>query len=220
MNFFRQSADGKTAQIYITGDITQYPWTGMGEVSAATILDQIKGLDVEEIEVHLDSLGGSVKEAWGIYAALKQHKARVTTYADGFVASAALYPFLAGDVRKASSLSAFYLHEVMTGADGYAEDLRKAAEEAEKMTEIGLSAFEAVGMDRETVRQMMAAETWLAPEEAKSLGMVTEITDEPEGTVRQSIRQQIVERMKGEQKRQPQEKKSILQLCDKINFFK
>lgn len=219
MNFYRQSADGKTAQIYITGDITAYPWPELGEASAASVLDQIKGLDVEEIEVHLDSLGGSVKEAWGIYSALKQHKAKVTTYADGFVASAALYPFLAGDERKASPLSAFYLHEVMTGADGYAEDLRKAADEAEKMTDIGISAFEAVGMDREQVRQMMAEETWLDPEEAKSLGIVTEILEEEAGEPRQSLRREIAARMRAEQKQhQQQEKKSLLQLCENIHF--
>ena len=219
MNFFRQSADGKTAQIYITGDITEYPWKEMGEASATSVLDQIKGLDVGEIEVHLDSLGGSVKEAWGIYSALRQHKAKVTTYADGFVASAALYPFLAGDVRKASPLSAFYLHEVMTGADGYAEDLRKAADQAEKMTEIGIGAFEAVGMDREQVREMMAEETWLDPEEARSLGIVTEILEEPEGEPRQSLRREIAARMKDEKKqRQQQEKKSLLQLCENIHF--
>lgn len=219
MNFYRQSADGKTAQIYITGDITGYPWPEMGEASATSVLDQIKGLDVEEIEVHLDSLGGSVKEAWGIYSALKQHKAKVTAYADGFVASAAMYPFLAGDERKASPLSAFYLHEVMTGADGYAEDLRKAADQAEKMTEIGISAFEAVGMDREQVRKMMAEETWLDPEEAKSLGIVTEILETPEGEPRQSLRREIAARMKGEkEQRQRQEKKSLLQLCENIHF--
>ena len=219
MNFFRQSADGKTAQIYITGDITTWPWVELGEASATTVLDQIKGLDVEEIEVHLDSLGGSVKEAWGIYSALKQHKAKVTTFADGFVASAALYPFLAGDVRKASPLSAFYLHEVMTEADGYAEDLRKAADEAEKMTDIGVKAFEAVGMDGEQVRRMMAEETWLDPEEAKALGIVTEILEAKEGELRQSLRQEIAARMKGEKKqRQQQEKKSLLQLCENIHF--
>lgn len=217
MNFFRQSADGKTAQIYITGDITACPWTEHGEASATSVLDQIKGLDVEEIEVHLDSLGGSVKEAWGIYSALKQHKAKVTTFADGFVASAALYPFLAGDVRKASPLSTFYLHEVMTGADGYAEDLRKAANQAEKMTEIGISAFEAVGMDREQIRKMMAEETWLDPEEAKALGMVTEILEAQEGEPRQSLRREIVAKMKPHKQDQTQ-KGSLLQICKNIHF--
>lgn len=76
----------------------------------------------------IDSYGGAVSEGWAIYNALLQHPAKINTYGDGFVASAALFPFLAGDNRYASNLSAYYLHEVLVSACGYADDLRAAAQ--------------------------------------------------------------------------------------------
>lgn len=187
---------GKKAEIYIYGDICTWAWEEFGEASGKTVVDKINEADADEIDVHIDSYGGEVSEGWAIYNALRNCKAKVTTYADGFVASAAVYPFLAGDVRIANSVSAFYLHEVMTGGYGYADDLKKAAEEAEKMTEIGINAFvERAGMKRETVEELMKAETWISAEEAIGYGIATEIkTGTDEGTV-QSARSAIIEKL-------------------------
>lgn len=187
---------GKKADVYIYGDLCSIPIAELGEESGKTVADQIRETDAEEIDVHIDSYGGEVSEGWAIYNALRNCKAKVTTYADGFVASAAVYPFLAGDVRIANSVSAFYLHEVMTGGYGYADDLKKAAEEAEKMTEIGINAFvERAGMKRETVEELMKGETWISAEEAIGYGIATEIkTGADEGTV-QSARGAIIEKL-------------------------
>ena len=174
MDLLRINQQAREMDVYIYGDITEYPWKDCGEASAASIADQIKAADVDIINVHVDSYGGSVKESWGIYNALISHKARVRSYADGFVASAALYPYLAGDERHAGSLSAFFLHQVITGADGYADDLRKAAAEADALTDIGIQAFVArAGMAEDKVRELMEAETWLTADQAKDYGIVT-----------------------------------------------
>lgn len=134
-----QQAD-RAADLYIFGDIVPFALFD-GDVSAHSLEQQIKDLDVDEIRVHIDSYGGSVSEGWAIYNALRQHPAKVVSYGDGFVASAALYPFLAGDERIASNLSAYFLHQVIVSVDGNADDLRAAADEAETMTEIGHQRF-------------------------------------------------------------------------------
>ena len=125
----------READIYIFGDIVPFEFFE-GDVSAHGITQQIKDLDVDQINVHIDSYGGAVSEGWAIYNALKNHPAKVVTYGDGFVASAALYPFMAGDERYASNLSAYYFHQVWISASGYADELRAAANEAELMTEV------------------------------------------------------------------------------------
>lgn len=184
------------ADIYIFGDIVSYPWTELGEASGMSIVNQIKNLDVDEIRVHIDSYGGSVSEGWAIYNALRQHPAKIVTYGDGFVASAALYPFLAGDERIASSLSAYYFHQVMVAASGYADDLRAAADEAEKMTEIGINAFvERTGMDADQVRQLMQAETWMTPTQALDCGLATSITQDAALPVAQDAKKAIMQRV-------------------------
>lgn len=189
-----QQAD-RAADLYIFGDIVPFALFD-GDVSAHSLEQQIKDLDVDEIRVHIDSYGGSVSEGWAIYNALRQHPAKVVSYGDGFVASAALFPFLAGDERIASSLSAYYFHQVMVAASGYASDLRAAADEAEKMTEIGINAFvERTGMDADQVRQLMQAETWMTPTQALDCGIATSITQDAALPVAQDAKKAIMQRV-------------------------
>lgn len=183
----------KTADITIFGDITEWAWFDE-DATPTGIKQEIEGLDVDYINVHINCYGGSVSAGWAIYSTLRQHKAKIRTYADGFVCSAALYPFLAGDERFANSVSAFYLHEVSTGAWGYAKELRAAADEAEKLTEIGINAFvERAGMDRETVESLMERETWLSPEEALSYGIATEVISGEDKNASQSALKDIIQ---------------------------
>ena len=194
--FFAIQQLDRGADIYIFGDIVSYPWVELGEASGMSIVNQIKNLDVDEIRVHIDSYGGSVPEGWAIYNALRQHPAKIVTYGDGFVASAALYPFLAGDERIASSLSAYYFHQVMVAASGYADDLRAAADEAEKMTEIGINAFvERTGMDADQVRQLMQAETWMTPAQALDCGLATSITTDGALPIAQDAKRAVMQRV-------------------------
>lgn len=194
--FFAIQQLDRGADIYIFGDIVSDPWTELGEASGMSIVNQIKNLDVDEIRVHIDSYGGSVSEGWAIYNALRQHPAKIVAYGDGFVASAALYPFLAGDERISSSLSAYYFHQVLVKARGYASDLRAAADKAEKMTEIGINAFvERTGMDVDQVRQLMQAETWMTPAQALDCGLATSITTDGALPIAQDAKRAVMQRV-------------------------
>lgn len=189
-----QQAD-RAADLYIFGDIVPFALFD-GDVSAHSLVQQIKDLDVDEIRVHIDSYGGSVSEGWAIYNALRQHPAKVVSYGDGFVASAAMFPFLAGDERIASNLSAYFLHQVIVSVDGNADDLRAAADEAEMMTEIGVNAFvERTGMDADQVRQLMQAETWMTPAQALDCGLATSITQDAALPVAQDAKKVIMQRV-------------------------
>ena len=187
---------GEIGEVYIFGDLTADRWFE-NETSADSFRRELQELGpVSELRVHIDSYGGSVSEGWAIYNILREQKGKVITYGDGFVASAALYPFLAGQERIASSVSAYYLHCVMMAAAGYAEDLRAAADEADFMTNVGINAFtEATGIDPETIRALMEQETWLSPQDALELGIATAITRAEDAGQSQSARRQIFQRM-------------------------
>lgn len=217
--FYQILQADRQADVYIYGDITPERWSE-SDVSAASFANQLRELDVDEIRVHIDSYGGSVSEGWAIYNALRQHPARVVTYGDGFVASAALFPFLAGDKRIASSVSAYYLHQVSTAAFGYPDDLRKAADETEKMTEIGIQAFvERTGMTADEVRVLMESETWLAPQEALEKGIASKIetADESALPYAQDARRSILQKVFAAQtEEKPEEKPSLMQALAKM----
>lgn len=185
----------RVADIYIFGDIVPFEFFD-GDVSAAGIVDEIKDLVVDEIRVHIDSYGGAVSEGWAIYNALRQHPARVVTYGDGFVASAALYPFLAGEERVASNLSAYFFHRVSIRAEGYSDELRAAADEADMMTDIGISAFvERTNMGEAEVRRLMDGETWLTPAQALEYGLATSIHKDDGLPVAQDAKKSIMQRL-------------------------
>lgn len=192
--FFQLTMNGRRADIHLYGNITSYPWKS-GDRSAANLVDEIKQLDADEIHLHIDSLGGSVPEGWGMYNALLEHPAKIVTYADGFVASAALYPFLAGDDRIANSVSAFYLHEASTYAGGYADDLRKAADQVEFLTDVGINAFvDRTGQTKEAIAQLMKNETWLSADRALELGIATAIQKAQQTAgYTQDVRAQLVQ---------------------------
>ena len=186
----------QSADIYIFGDIVSSQWFE-DETSADSFRKEVQSLaadGVTELNVHVDSYGGAVSAGWAIYNVLKDWPGQVNTYADGFVASAAVYPFLAGKNRYANPMSAFFLHQAWTIADGNADELRKAADDIEKFNAIGLEAFAAAGMDKDKILELEKDETWLTASEALELGLATEIIDRSdEADAKQSVRGMIIE---------------------------
>lgn len=194
-SYYTLRKDESTATVYIYGDITADEDID-GGVCASSIVRQIEMINADTIHVHIDSYGGAVSEGWAIYNALLQHPAKINTYGDGFVASAALFPFLAGDNRYASNLSAYYLHEVLVSACGYADDLRAAAQDADTMTSIGIRAFvERAGMREEDIRELMRSETWLTPEQALEYNIATAVTADASTLYTQDAKKQIFQRI-------------------------
>lgn len=212
--YFDFQQAGEQADIYIFGDITSFPCVE-SDVSAFRLARQLEqSKNLAEINIHVDSYGGEVSEGFAIYNAIRNKNAHVKTYADGFVASAAIYPFLAGDERVANNVSAFYFHPVIGGQYGYAEDLREAADELDKLTEIGLGAFTAAGMKEQAARDLINSKTWYAPEAVLEMGLATSIQKQGDSkTAMQSVRSLIVRQMlavPAPPPKKPEEKKSTL----------
>lgn len=193
--FYSFQQSGREADIHIFGEIVSEKYLEQ-DVSANSLSKQLSAVDADVINVYIDSPGGSVPEGWAIYNQLKQHRARVITYGIGFVASAALYPFLAGDERYAVEPSAYFLHQVEIGAFGNADSLRDVADAADQMTEIGLAPFVQAGVDPDAVREMMRKETWLSPAAALDCGIATGvITRRDNEGMTQSAKALIIQRM-------------------------
>ena len=186
----------QSAEVYIFGDIVSSQWFE-DETSADSFRRELQDLaadGVTRLNVHVDSYGGAVSAGWAIYNVLKDFPGSVDTFADGFVASAAVYPFLAGKNRYANPMSAFFLHQAWTVADGNADELRKAADDIEKFNAIGLEAFAAAGMEKEKILELEKQETWLNASEALELGLATEILDRSEDQdAQQSVRGMILQ---------------------------
>ena len=159
--FYQILTNDRVADINIYGDITSWPWLD-SDISAHGIKEEIDGLDVDEINVYINSYGGEVAEALAIYSALKRHSASVHTYCDGFACSAATIIFVAGDVRTMGSIALMMIHNCMSYL-GFAnsEEMRKAAEDNDKINQSSIEAYKKVtNLSEDELKDMMNAETW------------------------------------------------------------
>lgn len=177
--YFQLVNDGTSADLYIFGDICAWPWEPQGEQSGASIVRQLKELDVDEIKVHINSYGGDVAEGLAIYNVLREHKAQVVTICDGFACSAASVVFMAGDKRVMQPASLLMIHNAWTIAMGNAEELRKTADDIETITQASVEAYKKVAtISEDEIKALMDAETWILPKDAVDYGFATDIDDE------------------------------------------
>ena len=197
--YFQLQQSGQNADIYLFGDIVDDAYWG-SETSPYSLVNQLNSLapDVTEIALHIDCYGGSVSAGWGIYNTLRQKQGvTVRTYADGFVASAAIYPFLAGKERFANSVSAFYFHPVISGAYGYADELRAEADAADKLTEIGRQALvDVAGLSQDAAQALLDSKTWYSPQQMLDMGIATAITGKSDAAgAQQSARTAVIRQL-------------------------
>ena len=179
-NYFSLVKEGKTATLNIFGDICSWAWEELGETSAVTLSKQLEALgDVDRIDVHINSYGGEVAEGLAIYNALKQHKAKIVTYCYGFACSIASVIFMAGDERVMCESSLLMIHNAWTRAQGNSEELRKQAEDLDKITQASVTAYKShSNLSEDEIKELMDKETWILPSEAKEYGFATAIEEE------------------------------------------
>lgn len=188
----------RTADLMIYGDIVAeaYRW-GEDETSSYSLSKQLAELDVDRITVGINSYGGDISEGLAIYNALKRHRAKVVTRCDGFACSIASVVFMAGDERVMSDPSMLMIHNGWTFAAGNAKELRKAADDIEKMTEASVQIYlQSVSVEEAELRQLMDEETWIAADEAVSMGFATSMegaaeSDKPSQSVRKKVMQML-----------------------------
>ena len=185
--YFSLEKAEQSATINIYGDITSWEWFDT-DISAATLSKQLDALgDVNQIDVFINSYGGEVAEGLAIYNALRRHKAKVTTYCDGFACSIASVIFMAGDERIMNESSLLMIHNAWTTVQGNAEELRKQAEDLEKITQASVEAYKAhSSLSEEEIKELMDAETWILPSEAAEYGFATAIESGSDSNAKQN----------------------------------
>ena len=167
-----------SATLYIYGDITSIKWFE-NDVCVYDLAKEIGELNGKALTVRINSYGGEVAEGLAIYNLLKSYAGEVTTICDGFACSAASVVFMAGAKRIMPRSSLLMIHNAWTRASGDANDLRKAADDIEKITQPSIEIYTSVSnLDADEIKVMMDAETWFDADEALGYGFATEISEE------------------------------------------
>ena len=197
--YFSMEKVGHEANVNIYGDITSWAWEEVGEMSAVILSRQLAelGEDVSKINVYINSYGGEVAEGLAIYNALKRHKAKVVTYCDGFAASIASVIFMAGDERIMNDSSLLMIHNAWSYGVGNAEELRKQADDLDKITQASVIAYKARStLSEEEIKDLMDKETWILPEEALEYGFATSVEKTEQKAASQNAKMRLLDIIK------------------------
>ena len=124
----RPIANTTEAELLVYGDIGDSWW---GEsVTALSVVQQLQALpaNTTQINVRINSYGGSVSDGIAIYNALKRHSARVVVTVDGVAMSSASLIAMAGDEIQMPATSLLMIHAPWGVAQGNAQDMRVMAD--------------------------------------------------------------------------------------------
>ena len=168
-----KAAGAKSADIYI------YSQIGLWGISAREFVRELRDLgELDQIAVHINSIGGDVGDGVAIYNTLRKHQANVIVEIDGYCLSIATVIAMAGDTIRMAANTLFMIHNPWGGAIGDAAQLRKEAEIMEKHKAAMINTYaEKTGMNPDELAQRMDEETWYDAQEALAAGFVDEITN-------------------------------------------
>lgn len=131
-----------------------------------------------DIQIYLNSPGGSVYAGLGIYDTMQYIKPDVSTICTGMAASMAAVLLCAGADGKRSALkhSRIMIHQPMGGMQGQASDIEITAREIQKVKK---ELYEIIAEHTKQPYDKVWADSdrdyWMTAEEAKAYGMVDEV---------------------------------------------
>lgn len=140
----------------------------------------LEDLGEGRITVRLSSFGGHAVAGETIRAILARHPGGTRIVVEGMAASAASLILMGGTVREMSEGSFLMIHNPSGGAWGEAQDLRKEADTLDKLATLYAGVYaKASGKTQDEALSIMAAETWMTPDEAIAEGFADAIADVP-----------------------------------------
>ena len=156
--------------------------TGINDQVANIINAQLLFLESvdakKDIQIYLNSPGGSVYAGLGIYDTMQYIKPDVATICTGMAASMGAVLMCAGAEGKRTALkhSRVMIHQPLGGAQGQASDIEITAREIQKLKK---ELYDIIAhhskQDYEKVWADSDRDYWMTAEEAKAYGMVDEV---------------------------------------------
>lgn len=179
---------GIIRNFWITDDIQadgeRFNWetyrmeTVESKTSQRYFVDNLQGLSAgDTVNLYINSMGGSVKEALGIYNVLRRCPATVIAYIDGFAASAASVIAMAAEKIIMPRNTAMMIHNAAWWDYGNPAQLRKSADDLEVINMAAIQSYTMHAGDKltpEKLQQMLDEETWLTAEDCMTYGLADE----------------------------------------------
>lgn len=157
----------ESIELMIEGDIVSnddvwiYEWLAMDCTSPNVFKDELKNYKGKEITVWIDSSGGDVFAAAGIFNALKEHSGKITAKVNKAMSAASVIA-MAADETLMSPVGIMMIHNPLSEVKGYASDLRKRADVLDTVKETIMNAYcTKTKMPRNQVSDLMDEEAYM-----------------------------------------------------------
>ena len=182
--------EGKTAELTMYGEVVaQRPydyWNDREDDGNYIVLQEfIEDLDslaqMEQINIHLQSLGGDAESSVDIYNRLKGLSAKVTVTVDGIAASGGSLIMCAGDTVRVNPSSMVMIHKAWSFFFGFvnADDIAKYKASMDAVDKQQAEIYHAkTGKDVAELLTMMGDETYLTGREAVEQGFADELIED------------------------------------------
>ena len=170
---------GEKAELHFYGEIVCDEWEKWSDLDTCPedVLNYLSKIEnSKELDIYINSGGGSVFAGLGIYNILKRHKGRKTVYVDGLAGSIASIIAMVGDEIIVPSNSFIMIHKPLCGVCGNANDMREMADTLDRIEEGLINTYKTKlkdNVDIETIKAMVNVETWLTGEEASKYFNIT-----------------------------------------------
>ena len=156
----------------------------VNEVTANLVVAQLLFLESEDpnkdINLYINSPGGSVTAGWAIYDTMKYIKCDVSTICLGMAASMGAFLLAGGTKGKRMALpnAEIMIHQPLGGAKGQASDIKIAAEHILK-TKANLNRVlsENTGKPLEVIEIDTDRDNWLSAKEAMEYGLIDKVIE-------------------------------------------
>jgi len=148
-------------------------------ITVKSISDQLDAIgEAEEIDVLINSDGGSVSQGIGIVKLLKKHPAKIHTIVQGGACSIAGYIACSGDRRTIEKDSIFHIHGPQVGTEGNLNDHEKSVELLRIATDSMASVYsELSGQSTDEIAEIFKNENYFSAEQAVELGYFNDVGD-------------------------------------------
>lgn len=182
--FWNVRAGGGKASLDLFGYVggsKDDPW-GRG-FNESEFLDDFRKIPSDSaLDISINSFGGAVYTGLSIYSLLKAHKGPITFRVDGAAMSAAtIITSVPGAKVIMPRGSMMMIHKVSSVAIGTTDDMRKAADDMEKLEENLINIYvEKTGRTADEIKEKVNAESYFTAEEAVEFGLADEIDETTE----------------------------------------
>ena len=159
------------SSIRFDGDIVDSDWDKWNDTDScpSDVLEALNGL-TGDLDIYINSGGGSVFSGMSIYNILSRYKGNKTVYVDVLAGSIASVIAMAGDKIVMPKNSFLMIHKPLCMVGGNANDFRKMADTLDTIEQGIINVYATKlkdGANIDDIKSMVNNETWLTGEQAQ-----------------------------------------------------